>query len=589
MTVPQAYELAVQHYQAGRLADAEALFRQVLAQNPNHADALQMLGLIAHHFGHNPQAIELIRRAIALTPGHPEYLNNLALIIASQGEIDHAIELLRQSLSVRPNFPQGLNNLGTLYSDKLQWDQAIASFRDALSWRPDYPEARCNLGNALKNAGHLEEAIACYRAAAELRPTDPRFASNLLYLMHFHPDFTPRQIFEAHARWNQSFARPLAANIAPHDNDPSPDRRLRIGYVSPDFRQHPVGAFLAPLLAHHDRDQFEIHCFSDVRAPDAMTRRLRSYADAWHEPPGLSDDDLAALIRQQRIDILVDLTMHMEGNRLLAFARKPAPVQATYLAYCGTTGLDAIEYRLTDSHFDAPSTNSGQAADSDASVYSERSIRLRSYWCYEGPAALHPVGPLPADARGHITFGCLNNFSKVTRPTLAAWRRILHAVPSSRLVLHCGEGSHRREIATALGAPDRIEFVSRLTLDDYFAQWNQIDIALDPFPYPGGTTSCDALWMGVPVLSLAGQTAVSRAGRSILTTIGLPDLVAGNVDAYVQLATTLAADRPRLLGLRQTLRPRMQSSPLMNAPAFARDVESAFRLMWSHWCQSTRR
>ena len=231
----------------------------------------------------------------------------------------------------------------------------------------------------------------------------------------------------------------------------------------------------------------------------------------------------------------------------------------------------------------------GRRLDSDQSVYSEKSIRLRSYWCYEGPAAFHPVGPLPAGARGQITFGCLNNFSKVTRLTLAAWRRILHAVPSSRLVLHCGEGSHRRETATALAAADRFEFFSRLTLDDYFAQWNQIDIALDPFPYAGGTTTCDALWMGVPVVSLAGQTAVSRAGRSILTTIGLPELVAGSVDAYVRLATALAADRPRLLGLRQTLRPRMESSPLMIAPAFARDVESAFRLMWSHWCDSPRR
>jgi predicted O-linked N-acetylglucosamine transferase (SPINDLY family) len=578
MTPAQAYELAVQHYQAGRFPDAEALLRQILAQIPNNADALQMLGLIAHQFGHQETAVELIRRAIALTPNHAEYLNNLALVLAATGNLDEAIDLLRRSLTIRPDFPQGHNNLGTLYSDKLRWDEAIANFRTALSRRPDYAEAQCNLGNALKNTGRLDEAIAHYRAAARLRPDDPRFASNLLYLMHFHPDLSPREIFEAHAGWNQKFAKPLAGSIGPHENDADPDRPLRIGYVSPDFRRHPVGLFLAPLLAHHDRRQFEVHCFSDVRVPDELTRRLRAAAHVWHETPGLSDQDLAVLVRHHRIDILVDLTMHMEGNRLLAFARRPAPVQVTYVAYCGTTGLDAIDYRFTDPHFDSP--------DSDQSVYSEKSIHLRSYWCYEGPPSNDPIGPLPAESSGHITFGCLNNFSKVTAPALAAWRQILHAVPNSRLVLHTGDGSHRDDVATALAAPGRIDFVSRLSVDDYFAQWKRIDIALDPFPYPGGTTSCDALWMGAAVVSLAGQTAVSRAGRSILTTLGHRELVADTVDQYVALAATLASDRSRLQALRQSLRPQMESSPLMQPAAFADDVEAAYRSVWRTWCAS---
>jgi predicted O-linked N-acetylglucosamine transferase (SPINDLY family) len=578
MTPAQAYEVAVQHYQAGRFSDAEALLRQVLAHIPNHTDALQMLGLIAHQFGHQETAIDLIRRAIALAPDHAEYLNNLALVLASAGNLDEAIELLRRSLTLRPDFPQGHNNLGTLWSDKLQWDQAIASFRTALSWRADYAEAQCNLGNALKNTGRLDEAIAHYRAAAELRPDDPRFASNLLYLMHFHPDFSPRQIFQAHARWNDKLAKPLIGSMGPHENDRDPDRPLCVGYVSPDFRRHPVGLFLAPLLTHHNRREFEVHCFSDVRVPDELTRRLRSAASVWHETAGLTDEDLAALVRQQRIDILVDLTMHMEGNRLLAFARRPAPVQVTYLAYCGTTGLDAVDYRLTDPHFDPP--------HSDPSVYSEKSIHLNSYWCYEGPPANYRVGPLPAESTGHITFGCLNNFSKVTSPALAAWRRILHAVPNSRLVMHAGDGAHRDDAAKALAAPGRIDFVSRLGVDDYFAQWNRVDIALDPFPYPGGTTSCDALWMGVPVVSLAGQTAVSRAGRSILTTLGHPELVAGAVDQYVDIATALAKDVPRLKSLHQSLRRQMESSPLMRPAAFARDVESAYRRIWRTWCES---
>ena len=576
MTTAQAHELAIQHYQAGRLPEAEALLRQILAHDPDHAPALQMLGLIAHQSGHTAPAIELIRRAIALTPDNAEYFNNLALVLASTGEVDQAIDLLGHCLTMRPNFPQGHNNLGTLYSDKLQWDQAIASFRAALSCRPEYAEAECNLGNAMKSTGRIEEAIAHYRNAVRLRPNDSRFASNLLYLMHFHPESTPRQLFDAHAQWNRDFARPLAAKAAPHENDRAPDRPLRIGYVSPDYRRHPVGLFVAPLLAHHDRHQFEIHCFSDVRAADDMTQRLRSGADVWHETPGVPDEELAALIRRHRIDILVDLTMHMEGNRLLVFARKPAPVQVTYLAYCGTTGLDAIDYRFTDLQFDPP--------DVDQSVYSEKSVRLNSYWCYEGPTSPYPVGPLPADANGYVTFGCLNNFSKVTPATLAAWRRILDAVPNARLVLHCGEGSHRQDVETALAAPGRIDFVSRLNVDDYFGQWNRTDIALDPFPYPGGTTSCDALWMGVPVVSQSGQTAVSRAGRSILTALGLPELLSQTVEGYIDIAHKLATDRPRLRALRQSLRQRMESSPLMDARSFTKDIESAYRRMWQDWC-----
>jgi predicted O-linked N-acetylglucosamine transferase (SPINDLY family) len=575
MTIAQAYELAVGHYQAGRVRHAEALFRQLLSEDPNHADSLHMLGLIAHRFGHDGQAIALLRRALTLTPDHPEYLNNFALILAAQGSSREAIQLLRRSLSLRPNFPQGHNNLGTLHADNLDWDPAIASFRAALNWRPDYAEALCNLGNALKNTGRPDEAVTRYRAAADLQPDDPRFASNLLYLMYFHPNFSPRQIFEAHDQWNETFARPLA-QIEPHHNDRSPNRRLRIGYASPDFRGHPVARFLAPLLAYHDHGQFEVHCFSDVRAPDAMTQRLRSYCDVWHETIGLSDEELATLIRQTQIDILVDLTMHMEGNRLLVFARRPAPVQLTYLAYCGTTGLETMDYRLTDIHLDP--------TDPDPPIYSERSIRLRSYWCYEAPPLVGPVGPLPFDATGHVTFGCLNNFSKVTTPTLRAWKCILNALPSSRLVLHSGEGSHRRDVETALAAPGRIDFVSRLPPDSYFDQWTRTDIALDPFPYPGGTTSCDALWMGVPVVSLAGQTAVSRAGSSILNAINLADLVADSVDQYIRIATALAADRPRLSSMRQTLRLRMQSSPLMGAAGFAKDVEAACRRVWRSWC-----
>jgi predicted O-linked N-acetylglucosamine transferase (SPINDLY family) len=373
----------------------------------------------------------------------------------------------------------------------------------------------------------------------------------------------------------------LAKLIEPHLNDRSPQRRLRIGYVSPDFRFHPVGRFLLPLLETHDRGNFEIFCYASVDVPDALTDRCRAYTDAWRDVRDLSDEQLAQVVRRDRIDVLVDLTMHMAQNRLLLFARKPAPVQVTYLAYCGTTGLETMDYRLTDPHLDPPG--------GDERFYSERSVRLpETYWCYRPTIETPPVNPLPALAAGHVRFGSLNNFCKATPPTLAAWGRLLQAVPVSRLLLSARAGSHRDRVRGLLGeqgvASERVDFVDIQPVAEYFALYQQIDVALDPFPYGGGTTSCDALWMGVPVVSLAGQTAVGRGGLSILTNVGLPDLAARDAGHYVQVAAELAQDLPRLSDLRATLRERMRNSPLMDAPRFARSVEAAYREMWRRWC-----
>jgi protein O-GlcNAc transferase len=277
------------------------------------------------------------------------------------------------------------------------------------------------------------------------------------------------------------------------------------------------------------------------------------------------------------------LTMHMADNRLLVFARKPAPVQVTYLAYCGTTGLTAIDYRLTDPYLDPP------AVRQDESYYSEQSVHLaQTYWCYRPLIQTPPLNPLPALQAGYITFGCMNNFSKVTAPTLAAWSRVLQAVPRGRLVLHALAGSHRDRVRDYFAqhgvSPERLTFADKVSTEDYFRFYEQIDVALDPFPYGGGTTTCDALWMGVPVVSLAGRTGVGRGGVSILSNVSLPDLVARDTEQYVRIAVALAGDLPRLSNLRATLRERMKGSPLMDAPSFARDVEAAYRLMWRRWC-----
>jgi predicted O-linked N-acetylglucosamine transferase (SPINDLY family) len=326
----------------------------------------------------------------------------------------------------------------------------------------------------------------------------------------------------------------------------------------------------------------ELVCFSDVRVPDGVTERLRGLVDAWRETSGLGDAALAAQIRADSIDILVDLTQHTANNRLLVFARKPAPVQATMLGMPGTTGLSTMDYRLTDPHLDPPGL-----VDSHST---ERSIPLpRCYWCYEPRDDAPAVGPLPAERRGFVTFGCLNQFAKVSRPALELWARILLSVSRVRLLVHSQPGRHleavRRMFADAGVAPDRVAFVGRVPHPEYLALYNEIDLCLDPFPYGGGISTLDALWMGVPVITLAGCTAVGRAGASILAHVGLPELIARTPEEYLAFAVAWAGDCGRLSALRSGLRQRMCASGIMDGRRYAADMEFVFREMWTSWCR----
>jgi predicted O-linked N-acetylglucosamine transferase (SPINDLY family) len=339
---------------------------------------------------------------------------------------------------------------------------------------------------------------------------------------------------------------------------------------------------MLPLLRNHDHERFEIVCYADSRATDDVTQIIRPLADQWHETWRLSDAQIAEKIRADRIDILVDLDMHAKASRLLAFARKPAPVQVTYLSYCSTTGLETIDYRLTDPHLDPPT--------GDDSVYCEKTIRLpNTFWCFDPSIPMPEVNPLPALSAGHITFGCMNNFWKISPPTLQMWVEILLKIPNSRLLLHAHPGAHRERFRRRLAErgvdPGRVEFVGFQPAHQYFQTYHGIDIALDPHPYGGGTTSCETLWMGIPIVTLPGNTAVSRAGKSILSNVGLPDLIAQSPGHYVQISTALAQDLPRVADLRSALRQKMRGSPLMDAPAFTRGIESAFRQMWVAWCE----
>jgi len=576
----QRFAFALEHHRAGRLAEAERRYRAILQREPEHADSLHLLGVIALQAGNFASALELVQRAVALRPDAAVCRNNLGQVFERLGRDDDAARCYEAAIELDPAYAEAHNNLGYLLARQDRLTEAEALYRKAIELDPEYAEPHTNRGNLLKDRGELDEAIACYRRAIELRPDLSALHSNLLLTLHYHPDYSPLDLQREHAAWAERHVAPLAAVRRPHGNAREPNRRLRVGYVSPDFREHSVARFVLPLFKQHDRQEVEVFAYSDVTAPDPVTRLVREHVDQWRDVAMLGDEQLAAAVRADRIDILVDLAAHSGHNRLLAFARKPAPVQITYLAYCSTTGVDAIDYRVTDRFLD-PQEEPGH--------YTEASMYLpRCYWCYSAP----PLGGRPVTARftGPPTFGCLNNFAKVTDVTLDLWMRLLQRVPEARLLVYARTEAHRDRVRRALRDArideSRAAFVGRQSLANYLQTYREIDVALDPYPYGGGTTTCDALWMGVPVVSLAGRTAVSRAGSTLLSNVGLEHLVARSEEQYIELAAGLIGDAPALMELRRGLRERVESSPVMDARQFARDLEAQLRTAWRAWCET---
>ncbi|HXE55694.1 MAG TPA: tetratricopeptide repeat protein, partial [Tepidisphaeraceae bacterium] len=561
--------------------EAAASFRKAVSLRPDYAEAHYNLAVALQHLGQFADAVAAHQRAIQLRPDHAVTYNGLGSALLDLRRVDDAIEALRKALSLQPEFPEALNNLGNALKAKGELDDAIAAFRQALARRPEFPEALNNLGTALTDVGLLSEAIECQRRSLELRP-NAAIGSNLLYTLLFQPGLDRKTVFEEHLRWNQTYAEPLASLIRPHENDRTPDRRLRIGYVSPDFRNHAVGYNVIGLIRNHDRSQFQVVCYSNVATPDALTGTFRAHADAWREIRALSDQQAAEQIRKDRIDILVDLSLHTADNRLLVFAQKPAPVQVSFAGYPGTTGMKAIDYRLTDPYLDPPGEDQ---------FSSETPVRLSDcFWCYDPIVDEPSVNELPARTAGFVTFGCLCKFAKVNPAVLSLWARVLAAVPSSRLMMSAPKGSARQHTIEFLSAhgvePGRVEFVGHQPREDYLRTFQRIDVGLDTFPYNGHTTSLDSFWMGVPVVTLVGNSTVSRAGWCQLCNLDLKDLAAGDEEQFVQIAAALSRDLDRLGELRRTLRDRMRRSPLMDAARYAQYVEREYRSMWRRWCES---
>lgn len=574
---------------AGQIDRAIDAYRRALVLRPNYANCHFNLGNALRHKGLLEQAAAAYRQAIALRPDYFQALNNLGVVLQYLRRFDEALPILRHTMELSPNSADSHNNLGALLRDMHQSDAAISACRKAAELNPDSVAAHANLGALYKDQGLLDQAIAEYEKVLALRPSDTSSHSNLLFTIIYHRAYDGPSLLRAHRDWNDRHAKPLTTAATPHINDRSPDRRLRIGYVSPDFRQHCQSFFTLPLFSNHDRTNFEIFCYADVPAPDDMTARLKSYVDQWQPIVAIGDEKLAQLIRTDQIDVLVDLSVHMGGNHLLAFARKPAPVQVTWLGYPGTTGMDAMDWRLSDPYLDPPpkSGTANEPGPNDA-FYSERTFRLaNTFWCYDPLADGPAPNNLPALDKDSVTFGCLNNLCKLNDDVLVLWSRVLLAVPRSVLLVRVPAVSAQRRVLATLQQlgidPTRVQLVGNQSRMDYLKTYHRIDIALDTFPYNGHTTSIDAFWMGVPVVTLIGRTVVGRAGWSQLSNLGLTELAATDADQFVAIAKDLAENLLRLNDLRDGLRQRLQQSPLMDAPRFARSIESAYRQMWHQW------
>jgi predicted O-linked N-acetylglucosamine transferase (SPINDLY family) len=611
--------LGIAHGSLGALVEAEVVLRRALAVDAGFVPALHQLGIVLADLRRFEESLRLFARAVSADPKSLalRYTEVKALIRAARpadavarfdaaialaakpaelcadfaGELERAANLAqaeaiaRRSTQLAPNVAAGFAALGRILARRGDDGLAIEAFERAIALEPRLAIALAEaLGTAWQKLGCLEDALRCRKRALALEANLPESESALVFLAPFVEGTSADDVLAAALDWNARHAAPRHAARRPHPHDRSPTRRLRLGYVSPDFRGHVQRFFVLPLFRAHDRTAFEVVTYSSVKYPDEWTARIRATADSWHDVSRLSDGELAQKIRDDGIDVLVDLTMHMPGGRLRTFAERPAPVQLTWLAYPGTTGVDGIDYRITDPVLDPP----GMPAP-----YSERSLRLsKSFWCFEPTSEEPLVTDLPALATRHVTFGCLNNFLKVTPGSLARFARVLAEIPDSRLLLLAPSGQGRERASAVLSAHGvnsaRVEFIDRLGHAEYLATYGRIDIALDCLPYNGHTTSLDAFWMGVPVVTQVGETVVGRAGASMAKNLGLDELVAHDADEFVRLAVGLAQAPARLAELRRGLRERLQRSPLMDAVAFTRELEAAYRGAWREFCDETR-
>lgn len=562
----------------GQYMEAVAAYSRVLDRYPDHLAALRNCGFAYYKLGKTGQALALLDRALKLAPGDAEILTNKGLAMAAAGRIRDAEACYRAALESDISCAEASNNLGHLLRRQGRFREAIEAFQHVLSHKPGDVTALVNLGTLLQRCSMHKDAEKLFRRAVRIAPSAPHVRSALLFNLNYHAG-DPELVYQEHVAYGRKVEQAIA-RVPTVGTTHNRETAIRVGYVSPDFRTHSVAYFMKPVLEHHDSSVIEAICYSDVKRPDAMTDSLRAACSEWRNIFGMSDEDVADLIRKDRVDILVDLSGHTAGNRLGVFARKPAPLQTTYLGYPNTTGLSTMDYRLTDAWADPPGKTEP--------YHTEELVRLpNGFICYQPPARLPDVASLPAIDREYVTFGSFNNLAKITPEVVSVWARLLREIPASRLILKSRlfqdpwVRNHFHHQFGRLGVEEeRISLHEFLPRNEHFLLYGDIDIGLDTFPYNGTTTLCESLWMGVPSITLAGRMHAGCVGSSILHQVGLAGWVTETEDAYIQAAVFWSDNLQALSELRMSLRNRMAESPLCNAQDFVRNLEAAYLAMW---------
>lgn len=609
-----ALSKAEQLMQAGQYSLAEPILRNVLAQKPNNPETLRLLGLSLYHQRRATEAIEVLERYLKLNQNDVASLNALGFLIAQSGEKLKALALFEQAIQASPGSAEAHNNLGVTLKSLGRFAQAEQAFRRALQLRPKFAEAHNNLGNTLQKLHSPARAIDEYKAAIQnnpsyslayqglasaldqlarpedalvwrrklllLRPDSAALHSDLLLSTLSIADMSPQERLVEHLAWGERHAKPLYRLKRPHINDRTQDRPLRVGYVSPNFGAMATGWFVLPLLQAHDRRQVSVYCYSDISQSDWMTKNIQAAADHWRDTAPLNHQRLAELIRDDRVDILIDLRGHMARHRLLTFAMRPAPLQMSYIGYMYTVGFDAMDYRICDEYTDP--------VGSAESPLVEKPARLqRTICCYRPHEEITPASLQPAKNNGYVTFGVFQKPGKLNRQVLECWTQVLHGSPGSKLMILCpGEETlSQLRVRFAHGGidPQRILPAFHTERRKYLCYFNDVDLVLDTFPYAGVTTTCDALWMGVPVLTLLGPAPYERAGAGLLASCGLTSCIASTAAEYIGLALRFARESERAFGSRRQLREKVRASDLMDADGLARGIEAVFRQAWVDW------
>jgi len=603
--------------ECGLLDEAIQVYKKILELNRNIPEAYSGIGNIYLSQSLHQKAIEVFSLALRLKPDYINAMNGLGVAQIYLGLKKEAYDTFLRVLGFFPESVAALNNLGLLEEESRNYHKAYDFYSRAAIYKPDDIETLNNIGrisllmynpgkarkavqaalkidplnlNALKNlaleqnlSGNLDSSIATFRKILSLAPQEIETYSSMIFIMHYVPGIDPKTILDECTIWSDKFELPILSQNVPLRRYGAPDRKLKVGFVSPDLYHHPVGRSLLQLFAHHDSSQYDIYCYSNSVISDHLTLELQKHSTKWHNIRKMPDLAVANLIRDDQIDILVDLSLHSSNTRLLIFAHRPAPIQMTYLGYPSTTGMKNMDYRISDRTID-PENQISQ-------LYSEKTLYISNYWCYSEPDVAIPVfvSALPALKKGFITFGCLNNISKISEPAIHCWTKLLKETPNSKLLLYCPEGDHGDTLIERFsnGGIDksRIALLARQSFVGYFESYRQMDIALDPFPFGGGITTCDATWMGVPVVSLRGKTAVGRGSSSILSNIGMPGLIANSQEEYISIAKGLCSDLDGLAATRKGLREKFQQSPVMDGKRFAAEMGQLFRQAWVRHCE----